>query len=289
MAVKGKRFGLSRPSFRDEEDHRSWPKWALFVCITLLAQCFLAMICIFIVHGVDGSNALYNSTDTKAVFEEPDSLFAAITLLLGIFIPVAIDKHRARMTAYMTVAQKRDTAARYVDDDVAKKQFIADCQNIASKVRVSERDADFRNDINSLGKDVLDTAEEDYKQGAINDLRQSFYDLQSVRLFAIDSIYPDVVYFVVVIYFGVLLPFYNAGTMGWWTFLPVCILGVFIDLLYVLTVRDLSSLGKGSVDYKYLQTRFALFASQDTIGTSVHIRTAGAYTIPASALKLHRF
>jgi len=193
------------------------------------------------------------------VLHEPDSVFAAVTLLLGVFIPTAMGKHRDLMAAYHRLAQSKKTITEYIEraaGDAGK--FEADFGTWFRGLHrytffgpKNNPDSDLPAIMNLTG-DLAD-ASSDYIHHAVVELREAAYQLQSTRLFEIRAIYPNALYAGLLIYFGILMPVYNSEAMGHWVLFDVGILGLFANTLFLLGARDIVEPVRGSPEYEHLK------------------------------------
>lgn len=175
-----------------------------------------------------------------------DTLFAGLTLLLGLFVPMAIDRHRSVMESFYSVARARDTLARYIKDE-KDKRFLE--ENVNSWL--------FEKESPLATKEAIDMEEwarqEDYVQDALKELFDAIYHCNTTRKWNVEQTYPDLMLLTLFLYFAILFPFFQFDkTDGDYAF--ECIFtALFCNVIFLVARRDTLPFTKGSKEYKTLQ------------------------------------
>lgn len=239
-----------------------------------------------------------------------DTLFAGLTLLLGLFVPVAMDRHRSLMEAYYAVAKNRNTLVRVLNQvnaeaPKAKKDAQSNVPKAVSsnvkeqlRTRVMQWIDTSRQEGPMDSSDVQDidgwTSSEDYVQEAISQLFDSIYTLRSTKKWNVENTYPDLLALSLLLYFGVFNPlFQHQGTYAVFV-VELIFTALFCNIIFMMARRDILSFDKeeSSQEYKTLEQ---LGLKDEPVGV------AGGFQNPLSgigqkpsayrgvSLKLHTF
>ena len=210
--------------------------WSLYWVVLTGLMCVSSYVFMHV------SKALDDSSGGEKVIE-PDSFFAAITILLSVFLPVALDKYKERMRAqYNILCAKRklmkllDPHVKAVEPNVFKNAFD---EFYDEYLRGKQKVADFVD--NDKIATILKKSDKDYVQDAVSELLKALYELDVIRKYDVDRVYPDVILFALFAYFGILMPIYNGRDLEQWIVLQTFLQGGFCNLIFILAARDLAA------------------------------------------------
>lgn len=188
------------------------------------------------------SKALDDSSGGEKVIE-PDSFFAAITILLSVFLPVALDKYKERMRAQYKIQYAKRKLIKLLEphvDDVEPPVFKTDFDNLYDKYLKNNITVTSVVEDATIAK-IIKESDKDYVQDAVSELLKALYELDVIRNYDVDRVYPDVILFALFAYFGILMPIYNGRDLEQWIVLQTFLQGGFCNLIFILAARDLAA------------------------------------------------
>lgn len=235
-------------------------QWGLCTLVLTTVHAVLALATVSVMHWGVYRNATETTSDDTMGW---DSITSGVLLLLAIYLQAELTRHADVMSAFQNVAQRMRAVRRLKgpmgDVSEQKLQSIREAILQESGFNIAEIQPVLTTIYTEL------PASDEVCMDRFEEFESSLVELKNKRAYSVPRMYQRVVYFVVITYYGIIMP---AGTtrpnvLPWGTLLNVLFIAVINNVILAAGLEASSMFDRrSSSDFKRVAAMFEIAAAR---------------------------